>query len=164
MPCRERPERSRWERAPPFTPSPGPCRCGSRSPTQGRGWTRRRRPASSSPSSPPRRTEGGSGWRRSGGSSARTGEPWKFGPRQDSGPASAYGSRVTPPRPEPTPDDRERDPRLDGVRGIAILLVLLCHLTQYGGMAPNGPWLDRVWRTWTLPLGLGVDLFFVLSG
>ena len=50
------------------------------------------------------------------------------------------------------------------MRGIAILLVLLCHLTQYGGMAPDGPWPDRVWRAWTLPLGLGVDLFFVLSG
>ena len=71
---------------------------------------------------------------------------------------------MTPRRREPTPDDRERDPRLDGVRGIAILLVLVCHLTQYGGMAPNGPTLDRLWRAWTLPLGLGVDLFFVLSG
>jgi peptidoglycan/LPS O-acetylase OafA/YrhL len=75
-----------------------------------------------------------------------------------------YDFPVTARRREPTPDDRERDPRLDGVRGIAILLVLVCHLTQYGGMAPNGPFLDRLWRTWTLPLGLGVDLFFVLSG
>jgi peptidoglycan/LPS O-acetylase OafA/YrhL len=71
---------------------------------------------------------------------------------------------VTARRREPRPDDRERDPRLDGVRGIAILLVLVYHLTLYGGMAPNGPFLDRLWRTWTLPLGLGVDLFFVLSG
>jgi peptidoglycan/LPS O-acetylase OafA/YrhL len=66
--------------------------------------------------------------------------------------------------PETTPDDRERDPRLDGVRGIAILLVLLCHLTQYGGLRPVGPFLDRVWWAWTMPLGFGVDLFFVLSG
>jgi len=50
------------------------------------------------------------------------------------------------------------------VRGIAILLVLVCHLTQYGGMSPQGPWPDRMYRAWTLPLGLGVDLFFVLSG
>ena len=50
------------------------------------------------------------------------------------------------------------------MRGIAILLVLVCHLTQYGGMRPDGPFLDRVWRAWTMPLGFGVDLFFVLSG
>jgi peptidoglycan/LPS O-acetylase OafA/YrhL len=68
-------------------------------------------------------------------------------------------------RPGPgTPDGGERDPRLDGVRGIAILLVLLCHLTQFGGIAPDGPWPDRAWRALTLPLGFGVDLFFVLSG
>jgi peptidoglycan/LPS O-acetylase OafA/YrhL len=71
---------------------------------------------------------------------------------------------VTARVPETTPDERARDPRLDGVRGIAILLVLVCHLTQYGGMRPDGPFLDRVWRAWTMPLGFGVDLFFVLSG
>ena len=65
--------------------------------------------------------------------------------------------------PERTPED-ERDPRLDGVRGIAILLVLVCHLTQYGGIGPNGPWADRTWKALTLPMGFGVDLFFVLSG
>ena len=44
---------------------------------------------------------------------------------------------------------------LDGVRGIAILLVLVCH---FGYLFPNpvGNWLSLGW--------VGVDLFFVLSG
>ena len=54
-------------------------------------------------------------------------------------------------------------PALDGVRGIAILLVLLHHLTFYGGMQPAVA-VDHVFSTITLAGWSGVDLFFVLSG
>jgi peptidoglycan/LPS O-acetylase OafA/YrhL len=46
-------------------------------------------------------------------------------------------------------------PELDGVRGIAILLVLICHF-GYLFPPPIGNWLSLGW--------VGVDLFFVLSG
>ena len=38
-----------------------------------------------------------------------------------------------------------RIPALDGIRGIAILAVLLGHLTDYGGMQP-GVWVDRLYH------------------
>jgi peptidoglycan/LPS O-acetylase OafA/YrhL len=52
-------------------------------------------------------------------------------------------------------------PVLDGLRGLAIFLVLLCHFTLYGGLfsgflAPLRPAAIAGWS--------GVDLFFVLSG
>jgi peptidoglycan/LPS O-acetylase OafA/YrhL len=48
---------------------------------------------------------------------------------------------------------RPRDPELDGLRGIAVGLVLACHL----GIQLGFPWAE--------PLGaLGVQLFFALSG
>lgn len=57
----------------------------------------------------------------------------------------------------------ERVPELDGLRGVAILLVMVYHFVLYGGWRPVGPvetWLYRVATTgW-----IGVDLFFVLSG
>lgn len=56
-----------------------------------------------------------------------------------------------------------RIPALDGVRGIAILTVLLGHLTDYGGMHPVAA-IDRLYHHIALLGGLGVDLFFVLSG
>jgi peptidoglycan/LPS O-acetylase OafA/YrhL len=54
-----------------------------------------------------------------------------------------------------------RNPRLDGVRGLAILLVLLFHTTQYAYVRDAGD----AWLTALPALGWsGVDLFFVLSG
>jgi peptidoglycan/LPS O-acetylase OafA/YrhL len=42
-------------------------------------------------------------------------------------------------------------------------MVLLCHFSLYGGMEPKAT-IDWIWLKLTLPLGCGVDLFFVLSG
>ncbi|HVJ07682.1 MAG TPA: acyltransferase [Acidisarcina sp.] len=47
-------------------------------------------------------------------------------------------------------------PQLDGVRGIAILLVLLCHMGAIVRDTSIAPYLEFGW--------VGVDLFFVLSG
>jgi peptidoglycan/LPS O-acetylase OafA/YrhL len=52
---------------------------------------------------------------------------------------------------------------LDGVRGIAILLVLAFHLTVYGGMKPAGL-ADGIYYRIASTGWVGVDLFFVLSG
>jgi peptidoglycan/LPS O-acetylase OafA/YrhL len=51
-------------------------------------------------------------------------------------------------------------PALDGVRGIAILLVLLHHFTVFDPVTTFGAWMGFV----TLLGWSGVDLFFVLSG
>ncbi|RIL00033.1 MAG: hypothetical protein DCC71_19325 [Proteobacteria bacterium] len=58
-------------------------------------------------------------------------------------------------------DEPGRDPRLDGVRGLAILLVMLFHTAQWGVVRrPADHALTAVASLgWT-----GVDLFFVLSG
>lgn len=67
------------------------------------------------------------------------------------------------------PADLERARRgghvrsLDGVRGLAILLVLVYHCILYGGMHPQVA-LDRVVYRVGSAGWLGVDLFFVLSG
>jgi peptidoglycan/LPS O-acetylase OafA/YrhL len=52
---------------------------------------------------------------------------------------------------------------LDGLRGIAILLVMVYHFTLYGGMRAQGPVDTLYYRIATMGWS-GVDLFFVLSG
>jgi peptidoglycan/LPS O-acetylase OafA/YrhL len=56
--------------------------------------------------------------------------------------------------------DRGHVLALDGVRGVAILTVVLYHLTLWANVV--APW-DGIWR-WTKVGHVGVDLFFVLSG
>jgi len=51
-------------------------------------------------------------------------------------------------------------PVLDGIRGVAILMVLIFHST----LLQHGPWIDTVMTRVGLSLWVGVDLFFVLSG
>jgi len=59
------------------------------------------------------------------------------------------------------PDWSQRIPALDGLRGIAILLVLLQH--SVFGLESASPWVRRLLATGRLAWS-GVDLFFVLSG
>jgi peptidoglycan/LPS O-acetylase OafA/YrhL len=54
-------------------------------------------------------------------------------------------------------------PALDGVRGVAILMVLVLHLTTDGGIEPTIA-LDRLFCRLAMLGWGGVDLFFVLSG
>jgi len=61
----------------------------------------------------------------------------------------------------PEPDVRGHLPALDGVRGLAILMVLLLHFV--GQTTATSRYEAAV--NWVLSYGLlGVDLFFVLSG
>ena len=55
---------------------------------------------------------------------------------------------------------RERDAALDGLRGVAILLVLLAHMQ----LPPGGLPLDHAVYSARIAGSTGVDLFFVLSG
>lgn len=55
-------------------------------------------------------------------------------------------------------------PALDGIRGIAILLVLGTHFYNYDGLPPPTLLVDRALSTITAVGWIGVDLFFVLSG
>jgi len=56
-------------------------------------------------------------------------------------------------------------PALDGVRGVAILLVLIFHFSVYGhGLTPSGLFIDRLYYRVAGAGWIGVDLFFVLSG
>ena len=56
-----------------------------------------------------------------------------------------------------------RIPELDGLRGIAIFLVIICH---YIGDTPHG--ISHSWRSIVATVlsqgAIGVDLFFILSG
>lgn len=61
------------------------------------------------------------------------------------------------PSADPFFSGRKHFPELDGLRGVAISLVLVCH---YCSVLPVGGWLVRAGQTgW-----VGVNLFFVLSG
>jgi peptidoglycan/LPS O-acetylase OafA/YrhL len=60
-------------------------------------------------------------------------------------------------------DSGARIPELDGLRGTAILLVILCHYVGNAEHAPLGIWLHRILAAFTAGWS-GVDLFFVLSG
>jgi peptidoglycan/LPS O-acetylase OafA/YrhL len=57
----------------------------------------------------------------------------------------------------------QRIPTLDGLRGIAILLILILHFTMYGGSAPVSGFDLAAYRV-VMAGWIGVDLFFVLSG
>jgi peptidoglycan/LPS O-acetylase OafA/YrhL len=66
-----------------------------------------------------------------------------------------------PEAPTGTAEATAHDPALDGVRGLAVLLVMLFHLTHYG-LARTA--LDRALTALPSVGWSGVDLFFVLSG
>lgn len=55
-------------------------------------------------------------------------------------------------------------PALDGIRGVAVLWVILFHATMHAQLGEMVPW----WERWIHPLlrygWAGVDIFFVLSG
>lgn len=54
----------------------------------------------------------------------------------------------------------QRVPALDGVRGLAILMVFLFHMRPSNGKSA----ITDAWNSLLSPLWCGVDLFFVLSG
>lgn len=64
------------------------------------------------------------------------------------------------PLPEPGLASGRHIPALDGVRGLAILLVMIYHFTVIGGISAP----DRVFSDIANSMHTGVDLFFVLSG
>jgi len=69
----------------------------------------------------------------------------------------AVPSAVSPPLPS------GRIPELDGLRGIAILLVFTAHYLGGSGHSQFSPWLRHLFAATNIGWS-GVDLFFVLSG
>jgi peptidoglycan/LPS O-acetylase OafA/YrhL len=59
-------------------------------------------------------------------------------------------------------EERPRIPALDGIRGLAILMVFAGHVAAFGPNARESA--SRVAAFLSLNRGIGVDLFFVLSG
>jgi peptidoglycan/LPS O-acetylase OafA/YrhL len=59
--------------------------------------------------------------------------------------------------------DQKRIPELDGIRGVAVLMVVLYHYAVIGPGAPFHTFLYRLRNSFRLGWS-GVDLFFVLSG
>lgn len=60
-------------------------------------------------------------------------------------------------------DPGGRIPELDGLRGLAILLVIVCHYIGGAEHAPLGFWMHHALTVLSIGWS-GVDLFFVLSG
>lgn len=65
--------------------------------------------------------------------------------------------------PDSSAPSAERVPVLDGIRGIAILLVMMFHFWAVGTARRPFPW-ERVYSSVAGMGWIGVDLFFVLSG
>src|SRR6478735_7238859 len=75
--------------------------------------------------------------------------------------SSAVGELpLTSPSVAPTATVDKHVPALDGLRGVAILVVMLFHMA----MVPPIGRVASVWASVTHFGGLGVDIFFVLSG
>jgi peptidoglycan/LPS O-acetylase OafA/YrhL len=72
------------------------------------------------------------------------------------------GATLVQSRARPIHTDRVHVPALDGIRGVAISLVLLWHCV-FGVNLPNHPYFVRIIALGRLSWS-GVDLFFVLSG
>lgn len=66
----------------------------------------------------------------------------------------------TPPQAQVLPEADDRLPQLDGLRGLAILLVMVGHFAVF---KPSGA-VETVIKSVTESLWIGVDLFFILSG
>ncbi len=75
---------------------------------------------------------------------------------------SCRGATIAAPKTQlcnklPGMQQQDRIPELDGIRGLAIILVLICHADNF---YPTMGWLDGFFNAgW-----IGVQLFFVLSG
>jgi peptidoglycan/LPS O-acetylase OafA/YrhL len=60
-----------------------------------------------------------------------------------------------------SPLSRPHVPALDGMRGLAILAIMVLH---FGDLCGRATAAQRAWHVGISPLWMGVDLFFVLSG